>query len=311
MAELEYLTGFGNEHATEATPGVLPVGQNSPQRVAHDLYAEQISGTAFTKPRAQNQRSWMYRARPSVRHITGLQPLDTQWLATSPDRGYSGPVMQMRWSPIPVEPGETWLSGLRTVATNGDAAVQAGGATHMYFATESMVDVVFVNADGELLIVPEQGHLRLSTEMGRLDVAPSQIAVVPRGVKFSVDVTAGPARGYVCENYGASFELPEPGPIGTNALALPRDFEYPIAAPAEDRPTRLVLKHGGRLLHTQLAHTPLDVVAWHGNYAPYRYDLRRYCPIGPVLFDLHLVPRTLERRRRHLPSALVPHECDE
>ncbi len=289
MHALEYQTGFGNEHATEAVAGVLPKGQNSPQRVAHDLYAEQLSGTAFTTPRAGNLRSWLYRVRPSVRHLTDLRPIDPGNLHTAPGPRASAPVSQLRWDPIDVlgdgEAG-TFLSSLSTVAVNGDAHLQRGAATHLYSATESMVDEVFVNADGELLIVPERGELLLVTEFGRLALEPASIAVIPRGVKFRVEVTAGPARGYVCENYGAALTLPEPGPIGVNAMAMPRDFRYPVAVREQtERSTRLVFKYDGALLETQLAHSPLDVVAWHGNYAPYVYDLRDYCPVGAVLFD--------------------------
>lgn len=284
----EYQSGFGNEHATEAVEGILPHGQNSPQRVARGLYAEQLSGSAFTAPRAQNLRSWLYRKRPSVRHVVDLSEIDPGLIRTAPCREAAAPVAQLRWSPVPIdaEVPTTWLSGLRTIAANGDAHLQKGAATHLYSATASMVDEVFVDADGELLIIPEQGGLRLVTEFGVLAIVPQEIAVVPRGVKFRVELIDGPSRGYVCENYGAAFTLPEPGLIGLNALALPRDFLYPVAAyESEDTPTRLVLKHDGRLLETQLEHSPLDVVAWHGNYAPYKYDLRNYCPIGPVLFD--------------------------
>lgn len=284
----DYLSGFGNEHATEAVEGVLPHGQNSPQRVAHDLYAEQLSGTAFTAPRAHNMRSWLYRMRPSVRHVANLQEIDAGLIRTAPCREVHAPVAQMRWSPVPIDTSTptTWLSGLRTIAANGDAHLQRGAATHLYFATAPMVDEVFVNADGELLIIPEVGGLRLVTEFGVLTIAPQEIVVIPRGTKFRVELVDGPARGYVCENYGAAFDLPEPGLIGLNALALPRDFLYPVAAyESDDTPTRLVLKYDGRLLETHLEHSPLDVVAWHGNYAPYKYDLRNYCPVGPVLFD--------------------------
>ncbi|MEM8922089.1 MAG: homogentisate 1,2-dioxygenase [Actinomycetota bacterium] len=284
---VDHLFGFGNEHATEAEPGVLPVGRNSPQRVAHDLYTEQLSGTAFTAPRAENARSWLYRVRPSVRHITGLTEIDAGLVRTGPDRNRSAPVAQLRWSPLPMEEGRgrTWLDGLRTVAVSGDAHLHLGGATHVYVADTSMTDEVFVDADGELLLVPEVGGLRLVTEMGVLVVEPSELAVIPRGVKFRVELVDGPARGYVGENYGPALRLPEAGPIGLNAMAMPRDFRYPVAAYEPDHPTRLVFKHDGRLFDTRLEHTPLDVVAWHGNYAPYAYDLRRYCPIGPVLFD--------------------------
>lgn len=286
--DLRYQSGFGNEHTTEAEPGVLPKGRNSPQRVANDLYAEQLSGTAFTVARARNLRSWLYRIRPSVRHIADLVEVDPGLIRTGPCREGRAPVAQLRWDPVPLDRARptTWLSGLSTVAVNGDAHLQCGAANHLYFATESMVDEVFVDADGELLILPEQGRLRLVTEMGVLTVGPAELAVVPRGVKFRVELMDGPSRGYVCENYGSAFGLPEPGPVGLNAMAMPRDFLYPVAAyEPDDRPTRLVFKYDGRLLETNLAHSPLDVVAWHGNYGPYRYNLRDYCPIGPVLFD--------------------------
>lgn len=284
---LDYLRGFGNHHETEAVPGVLPQGQNSPQRVAHDLYAEQLSGTAFTAPRATNQRSWLYRIRPSVRHLNNLVEIDTGAWRTGP-HGEQGPAAgQLRWDPLPLDlgAGRTWLTGLSTVAANGNAHLGTGGAVHVYVADSSMTNEVVVNGDGELLIAPQSGELRLVTEFGMLDVGPAEIAVIPTGVKFSVQVTDGPARGYVCENYGAAFTLPDPGLIGTNALAMPRDFRYPIAHYHADASTRIVFKQEGRLFETQLDHTPLDVVGWHGNYAPYVYDLRTYCPIGPVLFD--------------------------
>ena len=284
---VEYQTGFGNEHATEAEPGVLPTGQNSPQRVAHDLYTEQLTGSAFTVARADALRTWMYRIRPSVRHVTALRDIDPGNIRTSPCRDGSPPVAQLRWSPIGVgdEPA-TWLSGLSTLAANGDAHTQRGAATHLYFANESMVDEVFADADGELLILPQQGTLRLITELGTLTAGPAELATIPRGVKFRVELMEETARGYVCENYGAPFRLPDPGLIGVDALAMPRDFLYPVAGyESADRPTRLVFKHDGRLLETHLPHSPLDVVAWHGNYAPYKYDLRNYCPLGPLLFD--------------------------
>ena len=207
--------------------------------------------------------------------------------APPPHGERSAPVAQLRWSPVPIDDSvpTTWLSGLRTIAANGDAHLQRGGATHLYHATRSMEAEVFVNADGELLILPEIGGLRLVTELGVLEVAPADLAVVPRGVKFRVELIDGPARGYVGENYGAPFTLPEHGLIGTNALAMARDFRYPVAAPEPDQPTRLVFKWDGRLLETRLDHSPLDVVAWHGNHAPYRYHLRDYCPVGPLLFD--------------------------
>lgn len=285
--ELRYLRGFGNHHESESVAGVLPQGQNSPQRVAHDLYAEQLSGTAFTAPRSVNQRSWLYRIRPSVRHLANLSEIDAGRWKTGPHGEAGPPAAQMRWDPLPLELGrdQTWLSGLSTLAANGNAHLGTGGAIHTYVADRSMTDEVVVNGDGEMMIVPQTGQLRLITEFGLIDVGPAEIAVIPRGVKFSVELADGPARGYLCENYGASFALPEPGLIGTNALAMARDFRYPVARYHADRPTRMVFKQEGRLFETQLEHTPLDVVGWHGNYAPYVYDLRNYCPVGAVLFD--------------------------
>ncbi len=287
MSDLVYLTGFGNEHVTEAEPGVLPERGNSPQRVAGGLYAEQLSGTAFTVPRADNRRTWLYRRRPSVRHVVDLTEIDPGAVGTAPHGERAAPVGQLRWDPRPVDEtgSATWLSGLWTVAANGDADRQEGAAAHLYNATESMRGEAFVDTDGELLLLPETGRLRLVTEMGILEVGPAEMAVVPRGVKFRVDLIDRPARGYVGENYGAPLTLPEPGPVGVNAMAMARDFRYPVAAPQPDEPTRLVCKWGGRLFETRLGHSPFDVVAWHGNHAPYRYDLRDYCPVGPVLFD--------------------------
>ena len=144
----------------------------------------------------------------------------------------------------------------------------------------------FYSADGELLIVPQQGRLHLATELGALDIEPCEIAVIPRGIKFRVELPSGPACGYVCENYGGKFTLPERGPIGANCLANPRDFLTPVAAfEDEDEPSELMVKWGGSFWKTSLQHSPLDVVAWHGNYAPYKYDLRRFSPVGPLLFD--------------------------
>ncbi|TCZ63270.1 homogentisate 1,2-dioxygenase [Roseicella aquatilis] len=282
-----YMTGFGNGFETEALPGALPVGRNSPQRCAYGLYAEQLSGSPFTAPRASNERSWLYRIRPTVAHWGRFERADAGLWRTAPCAEVEMPIQPLRWNPVPI-PGEglTFLDGVRTITTAGDAAAQSGMAAHVYVATRSMTDEVFYNADAEMLFVPQQGALRLATEFGIIDIAPGEIAVVPRGVKFRAELPAGPARGYLCENYGGAFTLPERGPIGANCLANPRDFLTPVAA-YEDRevPTRMVVKWGGNLWATTLAASPLDVVAWHGNYAPYKYDLRRYSPVGPVLFD--------------------------
>jgi homogentisate 1,2-dioxygenase len=282
-----YMTGFGNGFETEALPGALPIGRNSPQRCPYGLYAEQISGSPFTAPRATNERSWLYRIRPTVKHWGRFQPADARLWQTAPTATPPMAPAPLRWDPIPLPDAPTsFIEGMQTITLAGDAAAQSGMAAHIYCATRSMQDEYFYNADGELLIVPQQGRLRLCTEFGVIDAEPGEIAIIPRGVKFRAELPGGSARGYVCENYGGAFTLPERGPIGANCLANPRDFMTPIAA-YEDRETasRLYVKWGGAFWAAEIAQSPLDVVAWHGNYAPYKYDLRRYSPVGPVLFD--------------------------
>jgi homogentisate 1,2-dioxygenase len=282
-----YQTGFGNGFETEALPGALPVGRNSPQRCAYGLYAEQISGSPFTAPRASNQRSWLYRIRPTVAHWGTFRPADAGLWRTAPSDEIAVPPTPMRWDPLPVpDSALTFPQGVRTITTAGDAGTQSGMGAHVYLATRSMVDEYLCNADGEMLIVPQQGALRLCTEFGVIDAQPGEIAVIPRGVKLRVELSAGPVRGYLCENYGAGFSLPERGPIGANCLANPRDFLTPVAAYEDrDAASRLVVKWGGAFWQADLDHSPLDVVAWHGNYAPYKYDLHRFSPVGPLLFD--------------------------
>ena len=280
-----YMTGFGNEFATEALPGTLPVGQNSPQRVAHGLYAEQLSGSAFTAPRGQNRRSWLYRIRPAAMHGT-FSPFTQPRFHN--DFG-DGPVTpdQLRWDPLPLPSTSVdFVEGLYTMAGNGSPAAQQGVGIHLYAADRDMAGRFFYDADGELLLVPQLGRLRIATELGVLDVEPQQVAVVPRGIRFRVELPDGPSRGYVLENFGAPLRLPELGPIGANGLANPRDFETPVAA-YEDVEGRfeLVAKFQGHLWRTTLGHSPMDVVAWHGNYAPYRYDLRRFNTIGSISYD--------------------------
>jgi homogentisate 1,2-dioxygenase len=285
--EPAYLSGFGNGFETEALPGALPVGRNSPQRCAYGLYAEQLSGSPFTAPRAANERSWLYRVRPTVANWGAFRKADPGLWRTAPCAEAEVPPAPMRWDPVPVpSEGLSFVEGVRTVTTAGDAGAQAGMAAHLYFATRSMQDEYFYNADAEMLVVPQQGELRLRTEFGIIDVEPGEVAVIPRGVKLRAELPAGPARGYLCENYGGALTLPERGPIGANCLANPRDFLTPVAA-YEDReaPSKLTVKWGGSLWAAGIAASPLDVVAWHGNYAPYKYDLRRYSPVGPVLFD--------------------------
>ncbi len=286
MPDRGWMTGFGNIFATEAVPGALPIGRNSPQHVPFGLYAEQLSGTAFTAPRAENRRSWLYRIRPAANHpayrpYAGAAQLRSPPFTTSPTPN------RLRWDPLPLpDTAVDFVDGLVTYGGNGDVATGTGMAVHLYAATRSMTDRALFNADGEMLIVPQQGDLRITTEFGVLDVAPLQIALIPRGVRFSVALPGGSARGYVCENFGAPFRLPDLGPIGANGLANARDFETPVAW-FEDRnaPFELVQKFQGALWATSLDHSPFDVVAWHGNLAPCRYDLTRFNTINTVSFD--------------------------
>ena len=284
-AQLKYLSGLGSHHETEAVEGALPVGRNSPRKVAFGLYAEQLSGTAFTAPRAQNLRSWLYRLRPSASH-PAFRRIGDGRLRCAPCGEAEATPNRLRWAPMPMPQEPTdFLDGLATLATAGDARAQRGASVHAYAANRSM-ERVLCDADGELLIVPQEGALALATEMGRIAVAPGEIAVIPRGVRFRVDLASGSARGYVCENHGAPFRLPELGPIGANGLASPRDFSVPVAA-FEDRdaPVDVVLRFGGHLWTTRYDHSPLDVVAWHGNYHPYKYDLARFNSMNTVSFD--------------------------
>ncbi len=282
-----YMSGFGNGFETEALPGALPIGRNSPQQCPYGLYAEQLSGSPFTAPRAANERTWLYRIRPTVANWGTFQKVHAPLWRTAPSQEAAVPPAPLRWDPIAI-PDEplSFIEGVRTMTTAGDAGSQAGLGAHLYFATRSMQDEYFYNADAEMLVVPQQGRLRFCTEFGVIDMEPGEICVIPRGVKLRVELNGGPARGYFCENYGAALTLPERGPIGANCLANPRDFLTPVAAYEDhDAPSTLIVKWAGTLWQTAIDHSPLDVVAWHGNYAPYKYDLRNFSPVGPLLFD--------------------------
>ena len=283
----EYQSGFGNEFASEAIAGALPHGQNNPQKPPLGLYTEQLSGTAFTVPNARNRRTWLYRIRPSVRHAWRFTQTSNHMIRTAPNRESDPPIGQLRWDPPPFpDQPTTFLTGIHTVATNGDAHTQIGMAAHVYMATESMTDSYFYNADGELMIVPQDGRLRMVTECGVLIVVPGEIVVIPRGMTFRVDLLDTTARGYICENYGTYFELPERGPIGANGLANPRDFLYPVAAYEDHaRPGELYVKFDGRLFAVETDYSPLDVVGWHGNHVPYKYDLHTFNVVGSISFD--------------------------
>ncbi|WP_350931446.1 homogentisate 1,2-dioxygenase [Trinickia caryophylli] len=266
-----YLTGFANEWATEALPDALPVGRNSPQRAPYGLYAEQLSGTAFTAPRHSNRRSWLYRIRPAAMHEPFAPLPGKRWLSRF-DEVPPTP-NQLRWDPQPYpDVPADFVDGMITMAGNGGPEAGAGAGIHIYAANRSMTDRFFYNADGELLIVPQEGRLFIATELGALEVEPQEIAVIPRG--------------YVCENYGALFKLPDLGVIGSNGLANPRDFEAPVARYEDvEGDFELIAKFQGNFWRAKIGHSPLDVVAWHGNYAPYKYDLRRFNTIGSISYD--------------------------
>jgi homogentisate 1,2-dioxygenase len=283
---LQYMSGFGSHFESEAVEGALPKGRNSPQRPSFGLYTEQLSGTAFTAPRHENRRSWLYRMRPTADHrpftayegapLFGVEASNT---ALAPNR--------LRWDPPADLPeGKDFVDGLVTMLNARVPEDLEGCAVHLYRAQRSMDGRVFVDADGELLIIPQQGAIELRTELGRLEIGPGDVALVPRGMKFRVHLIEGEAAGYVAENYGHPFRLPELGPIGANGLANPRDFEVPVAAYEDsDEPTEVIQKYLGKLWTTTLDHSPLDVVAWHGNYAPCRYDLERFNVMGTISFD--------------------------
>ncbi|MFN2412411.1 MAG: homogentisate 1,2-dioxygenase [Pyrinomonadaceae bacterium] len=310
-----YLSGFGNEFATEAVEGALPIGRNSPQKVPLGLYAEQFSGTAFTAPRVLNKRTWTYRIRPSVLHkpferysraLADGQASASLFKSTPFDEIVTTP-NQLRWDPLPIPTSRCdFVDGITTIAGNGDSFAQSGMAVHIYSCNASMADRYFYNADGEMLIVPEMGGLTIYTELGVIVIQAGDVCCIPRGLKFRVEIgavlrtspsaeappkTGGepgktPARGYICENYGQQFRLPDLGPIGANGLANARDFETPVAwYEDKDESSEIVAKFGGNLWSCKADHSPLDVVAWHGNYAPYKYDLQRFNTIGSVSFD--------------------------
>jgi homogentisate 1,2-dioxygenase len=285
VSRFDYLSGFGNQFASESVPGALPVGRNSPQRPPFGLYAELLSGSAFTAPRAENRRTWMYRRLPSV-VVGAYEPFALPEWKTGAAAGEATPPDPLRWLPpeVPAEPLD-FVEGLRTMVVNGDADAQAGVSAHVVLCNRSMDRRAFVNSDGELLVVPQQGRLVVATECGRLEVGPGEVLLLPRGMAFSVAVD-GATVAYVCENHGAPFRLPELGPIGSNGLANPRDFLAPVAwtddAPG---PWQIVKKFGGDFFAATQAHSPFNVVAWHGNLVPCKYDTRHFMTIGSISFD--------------------------
>ena len=283
---MQYQNGFGNEYASEAVPGALPLGRNSPQRAPLDLYPELLSGTAFTAPRHENRRTWLYRGQPSV--VSGrFFPKEQAYWHSGGDRQLVAPPEPLRWHPKRFDNADTdFIDGMQTLAVSGDTELQQGVAAHVYTAAHSMVRRALVNADGEMLIVPQHGRLLLTTEMGMLEIMPGEIGLIPRGVAFKVELPDGPSLGYVCENYGAHFRLPELGPIGSNGLANPRDFQAPIAHfEKSEGAYEIVKKYGGRFWSGQQKQSPFNVVAWHGNLAPVKYNTANFMTIGSISFD--------------------------
>ncbi|KPF80156.1 homogentisate 1,2-dioxygenase [alpha proteobacterium AAP81b] len=276
------MTGFGNHFATEALPGALPPGANSPQRPPYGLYAEQLSGTAFTMARSENRRSWLYRRRPSAMHPPyrlAFDPAPNRTLPAGPNR--------LRWDPRPLpETPTNFHDSVMPIVWNGDPEAHSGVTVATWACTKSMGNQAFFSADGEMLLIPEAGGLLVTTEMGRFTLDPLEIAVIPRGLRYQVALTGSHSRGYLVENHGAPFRLPDLGPIGSNGLANPRDFEAPAAWFEDcDEPYEIVQKFGNRLWTTTLDHSPFDVVAWHGNLAPLKYDLRKFNTLGSISFD--------------------------
>jgi homogentisate 1,2-dioxygenase len=284
--DFRYMSGFGGHFESEAVEGALPIGRNSPQRPAFGLYAEQLSGSAFTAPRHENRRSWLYRLRPTADHRPFVRYGGAKLFAPGTVKEPLSP-NRLRWNPPSDLPsGTDFVDGMVTMLANRHPADLEGVAVHLYRAQKSMENRVFVDADGELLIIPQDGAIEIQTELGRIEAGPGDVALVPRGMKFRVRLLESEARGYVAENHGLPFRLPDLGPIGANGLANPRDFEVPIASYEDrDEPTEIVQKYLGSLWTTTLDHSPLDVVGWHGNYVPWRYDLNRFNAIGTVSFD--------------------------
>ena len=305
-SNLAFLSGFGNHHQSEAVPGSLPIGQNSPQQVAHGLYAELFSGAAFTAPRANNLRTWLYRRQPSV-VVGSYSPLSQPFWKTGLCQGEASPPNPIRWNPVAVpteaEHPMDFIDGLHTLVVNGDAQMQTGIAAHVVLANRSMQCRALINADGEMLLLPQQGRLRITTELGVLQIGPGELALVPRGMAFKVALLDGPSRIYVAENYGMPFRLPELGPIGSNGLANPRDFLAPTAAfENEQAGYELVKRYGGQLWRADAAATPFNVVAWQPGTLPVRHP-----PFHDHRIDQSGPPRPVHLHRTHFSKRYARH----
>lgn len=278
----------------------MPLGQNSPQKVRFGLYAEQVTATAFVAPRHLNMRTWLYRLRPAVAHqgfsssfAGAIQPeLESDFSPSNP-KVHVSPT-QLAWKPFDLpnkDQSVTFIQGLKTIAGNGEPTQKSGLAIHIYTANKSMDASAFCSQDGDMLIVPQLGQLDIQTESGHLWVKPGEICVIQRGLRFRVSLPDGPSRGYIQEVYGAHYELPELGPLGANGLANARDFYHPLASFDLDhqRDWTITYKLCGKLFDCHQRHTPFDVVAWHGNYVPYKYDLNSFIGVGSITRD-HIDP---------------------
>lgn len=273
------LAGSRGELASEARAGALGRGDDAS---GGGLHVEDVGLGAVVRGEA---RSRLYRLRPSP--CLEYRPARLgQW--RSPPFGEPASPNRLCWGALPFPDGSAdFLDGMVTIGGAGDIALRLGVSIHIYRANRSMTDRYFFNADGELLVAPQQGDLAIRTEFGDLRVGPMQFAVIPRGVRFSVDLLDGPVRGFVCENYGAPLRPSSSSPAeGLEAIAL----QAPKAA-FEDRPgpVELVAKLDGGFWTTELASSPLDAVAWHGGYFPYKGDLSGLTT--PGLYRLLTSPR--------------------
>ncbi|KAG7444799.1 homogentisate 1,2-dioxygenase [Guyanagaster necrorhizus] len=292
----KYQVGFGNRFASEAIPGTLPQGQNHPQKNKYGLYMEGMTGSPFIAPRHQNLHAFMYRIRPSLDHkkfvrLPDNPDMESNFLPINPKVRISP--TQLNWAP-PVLPSSSdevdFIAGLKTIGGNGEPTSREGLALHFYSANADMKNKAFCNSDGDMLVVPQQGRLDVQTEFGRMMVRPGELMVIQKGMKFKVSLPDGPSRGYVQEIFGSHFELPDLGPIGGHGMANPRDFEVPLASFEVDETSwEIVYKIGGQLFSAAQDHTPFDVVAWQGNYVPYKYPLEKFIFVGSLFKD-HMDP---------------------
>ena len=286
---MEYLHGFGNHFESESRPGILPQGRNSPQKVESGLFAEQINGSAFTSPRSHNLKTWLYKISPSVIQGRFAEVGHTTWISDASLGRVIRTPEALRFHPYPeASSPRDFLDSIFTIAVNGSVFSKSGSALHLFSFNQGMGNRYLYNSDAEMMLVLESGEIEVRTEMGVLELSPLLIGVIPRGIKFKIEMKAGcsKVRGYLCENFGAPFQLPELGPIGANGLANPRDFEIPTSAFENlSGSFELFARYQGSLWRAPLEHSPLDTVAWHGNYVPYRYDLRKFNTMNTVSFD--------------------------